>query len=300
MASRATTRTYGETLPWLEMARRRPGQAVREVITYILLAAGAAVFLLPLFWMITTALKPKDQLYVFPPQFFPRVFRWQNFPEGWTYQNMNFPQWLLNSLFISIMVLIATLVTSSLCAYGFARIRFPGRDFWFMVMLASIMLPGQVTLIPIYIAFYKIGWLDTFKPLIIPAWFGGGAFNIFLLRQFFTQIPTELEDAARIDGANRWVIWWKLFLPLSRPAIATVAVFTFQGVWNDFYGPLIFLTSQDKYTLALGINMFKGLYTTEVNLMMAMAMLMVVPMIIVFFFAQKLMIRGVILTGLKG
>lgn len=299
MTGRVAVRRYGESLPWLEMARRRPGQVIREAITYILLVSGAAVFLLPLFWMVTTALKPKEQIYVFPPEFFPKVFRWQNFPEGWTYQNMNFPRWLLNSLFIAVMVLIATLITSSLCAYGFARIRFPGRDFWFMVMLASIMLPGQVTLIPIYIAFYKIGWLDTFKPLIIPPWFGGGAFNIFLLRQFFKQIPIELEDAARIDGANYWVIWWKLFLPLSRPAIATVAVFTFQGVWNDFYGPLIFLTSQDKYTLALGINMFKGLYTTEIHLMMAMAMLMVVPMIIVFFFAQKLMIRGVILTGLK-
>jgi len=285
---------------WLGLVQRQPLLVLRQAITYTMLVSGAAVFLLPLLWMITTAFKPKDEIYVFPPTFIPRVFHWQNFPEGWNYQNMNFPRWLLNSLLISVVVVVATLITSSLCAYGFSRIRFPGRDIWFMIMLASIMLPGQVTLIPLYIAYFRIGWLDSFWPLIIPPWFGGGAFNIFLLRQFFTQIPSELEDAARIDGANRWRIWAKLFLPLSLPAVATVAVFTFQGVWNDFYGPLIFLTSQDKYTLALGINLFRGLYTTEVGLMMAMAMLMVVPMIIVFFFAQKLMIQGVILTGLKG
>jgi multiple sugar transport system permease protein len=299
MTARAET-TASRRGGWLGTVQRQPLHALRQVVTYVCLVSGAAIFLLPLFWMITTAFKPKDEIYVFPPTFIPRVFHWQNFPEGWNYQNMNFPRWLLNSLFISIVVVVATIVTSSLCAYGFARIRFPGRNVWFMIMLASIMLPSQVTLIPLYIVYFRIGWLDTFWPLTIPPWFGGGAFNIFLLRQFFTQIPAELEDAARIDGANRWLIWRRLFLPLSLPAVATVAVFTFQGVWNDFYGPLIFLTSQDKYTLALGINLFKGLYTTEVGLMMAMAMLMVIPMIVVFFFAQKLMIQGVILTGLKG
>jgi len=295
-----TKHAAGRPSGWLDMARRRPRQVVHEVITYIALVIGALVFLLPLFWMITTALKSADEIYVFPPVFFPKTFRWQNFPDGWNYERMDFPRWLLNSLILSGVTVVAVLLSSSLVAYGFARISFPGRNFWFMVMLASIMLPAQVTLIPIYIVFYKIGWLDTFKPLLIPPWFGGGAFNIFLLRQFFMGIPKELEDAAYIDGAGRWRIWAQLMLPLSKPALATVAVFTFQGTWNDFYGPLIYLTSIEKFTLALGINMFKGMYTTQVHLMMAMAMLMVVPMIIVFFFAQKFMIQGVILSGMKG
>jgi multiple sugar transport system permease protein len=296
----STTLARRNTTGWLAVARRRPGQAVREAITYVLLVLGSVTFLLPLVWMISTSFKPKTEIYVFPPTFVPHVFRVQNYPDGWTYPNMSFPHWLLNSLLITALVMVGVLVSASLCAYGFARIRFPGRDLWFMFVLASIMLPGQVTLIPLYIAYFKIGWLDTFKPLIVPPFFGGGAPTIFFLRQFFKQIPTELEDAALIDGANRLMIWWKLFLPLSKPVLATVAIWTFQGCWNDFYGPLVFLTSQKNYTLALGINLFKGAYSTEIALMMAMSMLMVIPMIIMFFFAQKLMIQGVVMTGIKG
>jgi multiple sugar transport system permease protein len=279
---------------------RRPRQALRIIFVYVVLALGAAVFLLPFFWMVTTALKEQSEVYIFPPTFIPRTFRWQNFPDGWTYQNMQFTRWLFNTLLITVLVLIGVLISSSLCAYGFARISFPGRDLWFMAVLASIMLPGAVTLIPLYVLYHRIGWLDTFQPLVVPAYFGGGAFNIFLLRQFFKGIPIELEESAVLDGAGRFRIWWQIFLPLSRPVLATVAVFTFQGVWNDFYGPLIFLSSPEKYTLALGINLFKGLYNTLIPLMMAMSFLMVIPMVITFFLAQKQMIRGVILSGIKG
>jgi ABC-type glycerol-3-phosphate transport system permease component len=271
----------------------------RIISSYVVLALGALLFLMPLFWMISTSLKQQSEVYVFPPEFFPKTLRWINFLEAWNYQNMNFTRWLFNTAFIAAMVLIAVLLSASLCAYGFARLSFPGRDAWFMMVLASIMLPGQVTLIPLYIFYNKIGWLDTFQPLIIPAFFGGGAINIFLLRQFFKGIPIELEEAAIIDGANRFRIWWQIFLPLSKPVLATVGVFTFQGVWNDFFGPLIFLTSPEKYTLALGINFFKGMYATQIPYMMAMSFLMVIPMMIVFFFAQRQMIRGVILSGIK-
>jgi multiple sugar transport system permease protein len=277
----------------------QPRKAVRLLVLHALLVVGALIFLLPLFWLVTTALKPQSEIYVFPPDFFPKTLRWQNFPDGWTYEGMLWPRWLVNTLFVTAMVMLGVVVSSSLCGYGFARLRFPGRDIWFMMVLASIMLPPQVTLIPLYVGYHRIGWLDTFKPLIVPAFFGGGAFNIFLLRQFFKTVPLELEEAAIMDGASRFRIWWQLFLPLSKPALATVAVFSFQSVWNDFYGPLIFLTSHEKFTLALGINMFKGMYNTEISLMMAMSMLMVIPMIIVFFFAQKQMIRGVILSGIK-
>jgi len=278
---------------------RKPRRAVKLVAVHALLVVGALVFLLPLFWLVTTSLKPQSEVYVFPPTFLPKTFQWQNFPEGWNYQGMMWPRWMVNTLFITAMVVLGVLLSSSLCGYGFARLSFPGRDFWFMMVLASIMLPGQVTLIPLYVGYHRIGWLDTFKPLIIPAFFGGGAFNIFLLRQFFRSIPLELEEAAIVDGAGRFRIWWQIFLPLSKPALATVAVFSFQAVWNDFYGPLIFISTREKFTLALGINMFKGLYATQIPLMMAMSMLMVIPMIIMFFVAQKQMIRGVILTGIK-
>jgi multiple sugar transport system permease protein len=278
---------------------RRPGQAIRVILAYVILALGSFVFLLPLFWMFTTSLKAQSEVYTFPPQFFPETFLWENYPNGWTYHNMQFSRWLLNTGVITALVLIGILLTSSLCAYGFARIQFPGRDFWFMAVLASIMLPSTVTLIPLYVGYSRIGWLDTYNPLIVPTFFGGGAFNIFLLRQFFKGIPVELEEAAILDGSSRLRIWAEIFLPLSKPALATVGVFAFQGVWNDFYGPLIFLTSPEKYTLALGINMFKGMYNTQVPLMMAMSFLMVIPMIIVFFFAQQQMIRGVVLSGIK-
>jgi multiple sugar transport system permease protein len=178
--------------------------------------------------------------------------------------------------------------------------RFPGRNFWFIATLASIMLPPQVTLIPLYVLFFQIGWLDTFKPLIIPAWFGGGAINIFLLRQFFLQIPAELEDAAYIDGANRLQIWWRIFVPLSGPALITVGLFTFQAAWNDFFGPLIYLTGRDNYTLALGMNLFNSQFGKEIHYMMAIAFLMSLPMIAIFFFAQRYYIRGVVLSGIKG
>ena len=277
----------------------RPKLTLYLLVIYLVLVAGAIVFLLPLFWLITTALKTNAEVYVFPPTFIPETFHWQNFPDGWFYQGMNFPRWLQNTAFITVTVTFGAMIASSLCAYGFARIKFPGRDLWFMLVLASIMLPGAVTLIPLYIIYARIGWLGTFYPLTVPAFFGGGAFNIFLLRQFFTTIPMELEEAAILDGAGRFRIWWQIMLPLSKPALATVAVFTFQGVWNDFYGPLIFLTNPETYTLALGISFFRELYNTQVPLMMAMSFLMVIPTLVAFFFAQRLMIRGVVMSGLK-
>ena len=278
---------------------KRPGMAIRILGDYIILAIGSIIFLLPLFWMLGTAFKSQGEIYVFPPKFLPKALLWANFPNAWNYQGMQFTQWLINTLTITIFVMIGVLVSSSLCAYGFARIKFPGRDFIFIAVLATIMLPGAVTLIPLFVLFNKIGWLDTLKPLIIPAYFGGGASNIFLTRQFFMSIPMELEEAAILDGASRFRIWWQICLPLSKPIIAVVAVFTFQGVWNDFYGPLIYLNSPEKFTLALGINFFKTLYATQIPYMMAMSFLMVVPMIIIFFLAQKQMIRGVILSGIK-
>ncbi len=280
-------------------AQRKLREYVRKGSIYALLIIGALIFIGPLYWMVATAVKTNAEAYLYPPTLFPQVFKWSNFLEAWNYPDMQFAVWTLNTIFITATVMAGVLLTSSLCAYGFARMRFPGRDFWFFATLASVMLPTQVTLIPLYILFFKIGWLDTFKPLIIPAWFGGGAINIFLLRQFFMGIPEELEDAALIDGAGRFRIWWSIFLPLSIPAMLTVAIFTFQAVWNDFFGPLVFLNSQDNFTLALGINLFKGIYSTETQYLMAMSTIMSIPMILLFFIAQRYFIRGIVLTGIN-
>ena len=283
-----------------DISLKKPKRSVKIITTYLVLIIGAICFMLPLFWMVGTAFKSQAEVYVFPPTFLPKEWRWQNFVEGWTYPRTNFPLWTWNTIVMTSLNMIGTVLSSALCAYGFARIKFPGRDVWIILVLASIMLPGAVTLIPLFVLYSKIGWLDTFYPLIVPAYFGGGAFNIFLLRQYFKTIPVELEEAAIMDGASRFRIWWQIVMPLSKPVLATVSVLSFQGLWNSFYGPLIFLSSTDNYVLALGVNSFKSLYSTLIPLMMAMSMLMVIPMIIVFFFAQRQMIRGVIMSGIKG
>lgn len=279
--------------------RRLMRDRLRKTIIYSLLVLVSIVFICPLYWMIVTSLKTNAEAYLYPPTLIPKLLVFQNYPNAWNYGGMQFGRWTLHTIFITLTVMVGVLLTSSLCAYGFARLSFPGKNFWFMATLASTMLPAQVTLIPLYILFFKIGWLDTFNPLIIPAWFGGGAINIFLLRQFFMGIPVELEDAALIDGAGRFRIWWSIFLPLSMPAILTIAIFTFQGVWNDFYGPLVYLRSQDNYTLALGLNLFKGLYGAEMQYLMAMSTLMTLPMIVLFFVAQRYFIKGIVLTGIN-
>lgn len=273
---------------------------LRNIFFYGLLITVTILSIIPLYWMIITSLKTKPEVYIFPPSLWPEVPQFQNYPDGWNYPGMRFTRWTLNTLLVTFTVLIGVLFTSSLCAYGFARIRFPGRNFWFVFTLSTLMLPPQVTLIPLYILFFRIEWLDTLLPLTVPPWFGGGAINIFLLRQFFLSIPAELEDAAYIDGAGRLRIWWYIFLPLSMPALITVAIFTVQRSWDDFYGPLIYLSSADNYTLALGINLFRGAYTEELNYMMAVSFLMTLPMVVLFFFAQRYYIRGVVLSGIKG
>ena len=280
-----------------KLARKR---LIRNVFLYLILVAVSAIFLLPLVWMISTSVKTNDETYTWPPILIPSVIKLSNYPEAWNYQNTLFVQWTINTVFITFWVMAGVLISSTLVAFGFARMRFPGRNFWFIFTIATVMLPPQVTLIPLYIFFFKINWLDTFNPLIIPPWFGGGAINIFLLRQFFMGIPAELEDAANIDGASKLQTLWRIFIPLSMPAMLTVAIFTFQAVWNDFYAPLIYLRSIEKFTLALGMNMFRGLYgNTQIQYMMAISFLMTIPMIIVFFVAQRYFIRGIVLTGVN-
>jgi multiple sugar transport system permease protein len=286
----------------LHPRRVTPGDRARRVTLYAVLYGGALIFLIPLAWMLLTALKTLPENYTFPPVLLPKVAQWHNFKVAWT--TYNFTLYTYNTLFITVTSMVGVVSTSALCAYGFARLNFWGRDFVFICVLASVMLPFTVTVLPLYIIFRDLHWLDTFKPLIIPAWFGGGAFNIFLLRQFFLSIPRDLDEAARIDGCSTFGIFWRILLPLSKPVLAVVTILWFQTCWTDFLAPEFYLSSPNKLTLALGVYQ----YASDVGmapihhqeLLMCVAFAMVLPIAVVFLAAQRYMIRGVVLSGIKG
>ncbi len=267
-------------------------------ITVAILVAIAIVMLMPFVWLVSSSLKQQHQIFQFPPQWIPDPVQWDNYVTALTYKPFHI--YLRNSLLIIALNEIATLGTASMCAYGFARLRFPGRDFWFAIVIGTMIMPYVVLVVPTFIIFSRLGWIDTFLPLTVPQFFGGGAFYIFLLRQFFRTIPEELADAARIDGANEFEIFWRIMLPLAKPALVTVGIFTFLGSWNDFFGPLIYLNSPDNFTVAVGLASFRGVLATRWELLMAASTAMVIPVIIIFFFAQRYFIRGIVMTGLKG
>lgn len=273
-------------------------QKMERSLVYTALALGSLVTLFPLLWLVRSSLMTLQQIFIFPPEWIPNPWRWSNYPEALT--TVPFFQYFLNTMKILVPVVIGTVTTSSLAAYSFARVRWPGRDLTFSILYTTLLLPYVVTLIPTFLVWAKLGQVNTFTPLIVPAWLGGGIFNIFLLRQFFRTIPRDLDDAAKIDGANHFQILWYVILPLSRPALITVAIFSFLFVWNDFLGPLIYLNSDDKYTLAIGLADFVGLYTAQWHLLMAAATVMLVPVVILFLIGQRYFIEGVTLTGLKG
>jgi multiple sugar transport system permease protein len=279
----------------------RAGVARRKRSPWPLYAVAgglSVVFLFPLFWMATTSLKTMEQAYAFPPRWIPSPIMWENYTRLFT--ELPFFIFSVNSVLIAVLNTVGVVFTSALCAFGFARLRARGRDFLFIVLLSTIMLPYQVILVPTFILFKQLGWIDTFLPLVVPAYFGGGAFNIFLLRQFFMTIPFELDEAAIIDGASWFTIFLRIMLPLSKPALATVAVLNFVSVWTDFFGPLIYLNSLEKMTLAVGLAFLRGQHTALLTLMMAGSMYSTVPMLIIFFLAQRYFVEGIQLSGLKG
>lgn len=275
----------------------RLGQRARKSLIFLLLCLGAVAFLLPIFWAISSSFKPDYQVLEFPPRWIPDPFRWQNYPEALTY--IPFGRYTLNTLVIALLAITGNILSCTLVAYGFARLRAPGKGFLFVLMLSTMMLVDPVRIIPLYIEFNALGWIDTIKPLVIPAFFGS-PFYIFLLRQFFLSIPRELEDAALIDGANRLQILWRIILPLARPAIAAIAIFNFQGVWTDFLPPLIFLHNHSKFTISLGLNFFRSSYDVHWGYLMAASLVAMLPMLLVFFLAQKQFIEGISFSGLKG
>lgn len=278
---------------------------LRRTLSYVLLVVGGLAMLLPFLWMISTSLKTPDQVVAQPPTWIPSPVAWGNYVEFWNSPPVpgGFTRFTLNTLLITGVCMVGEVLSATIVAYGFARYRFPGRDFWFMVLLATMMLPGAVTLVPTFIMFKELGWIDTYLPLTVGAFFGGGAFYIFLARQFFLTIPVELEEAARLDGCTDWQIFTKVFLPLSKPLLVTIAVFSFTAHWKDFMGPLIYLNSADGFTLTLGLNWFKqsivGQGSTPYHLLMAATIVVILPMIALFFLAQKAFTEGITMSGLK-
>jgi multiple sugar transport system permease protein/sn-glycerol 3-phosphate transport system permease protein len=281
------------------MQSKRRREQLRLGLAYALILVGTVVVLMPLAWMISTSLKTMGDTYLFPPRWIPDPPQWDNYVAAMT--QFPFPLYALNSTIVCGSVIAGTLLSCSLAAYGFARLRMPGRNLIFYIILTTIMLPSTVTLLPLYSFFINLGWLNTFKPLIVPAFFGN-AFYIFLLRQFFLTIPPELEDAARIDGASYFGIYRRIMVPLARPALIAVAIFSFNDSWNDFFTPLIYLSDPTKYTVAVGLSFFQGdaRNATEINWLMAASFVALVPCLIIFFFAQRLFIKGIVFTGIKG
>lgn len=275
----------------------RGQQRFNNVSGYAVLMVLAAVFMVPLYWMFSTALKTQNQTFAIPPEWIPTPAKWGNFSE--VFDEVPFARFYANTLFLVAANIVGHLLSVTLVAYGFARLRFPGRNILFLVMLSTLMIPYQVTLVPRFIMFAKLGLINTYWPLILPA-FTGSPFLIFLVRQYMMSIPFDLDEAAYIDGASRFDVFWRIILPLTRPALMLVIVFTFIDVWNDFLQPLIYLNDPNMFTVSLGLSFFQGARETNWNLLMAGSVLAMIPPLILFFFAQKQLIGGISIEGLKG
>jgi ABC-type glycerol-3-phosphate transport system permease component len=280
---------------------RLSGRQVRRALSagaiHGVLIAGLVLIFFPIAWAVSTSLKHPGDIFLFPPTWIPNPIHWQNYVEAMT--KADFGRYFLNTTFITVVDIVAKVASCSLVAFSFARLRWWGRDVLFMVMLSTLMLPQQVTLIPQFIIYRQLGWIDTFMPLIVPNLFGGPFFT-FLLRQFFLSIPTDLDDAARIDGCSSWGVYWRIILPLSRPALMMVAIYVFNITWNDFFGPLIYLHNRNNYTISLGLQAFQTQSGPEWHLIMAASLVAMLPVLVLFFFGQRYFIQGVVFSGVKG
>lgn len=303
--------TSPQSAPAVLTSRPTPGQQTHgrnwarisgQVLVYALATFTALLFSLPFLWTIGSSLKPITEIFLFPPTLWPSEPRWQNYAE--VFRIAPFGQFILNTAYVTAFAMVGQILSASAVAYGFSRFRFPGRDALFFVVLSTMMLPWQVTIVPTFLLFRFFEWLNTFWPLIIPSFFGGGAFYIFLLRQFFMTIPRDLDEAAKIDGASSVRIFWNILLPLAKPAIATVAIFSFIEHWNEFIGPLIYLNSPDKFTVSIGLRYFTAspFESDEPReaILMAASLIVALPPLVLFFMAQKYFVRGIVTTGLKG
>ena len=285
-----------------EVVRARPAvrwnQRVGRTSLYAVLMIASLAYLIPFVWMVSTSLKLSGRELTMPPEWIPSPVVLSNYPYAMTVVPMLL--FLRNTLFITVTATVFGTLTASLAGYAFGRLQFPGRNFWFSLCLGTLILPSVVTLIPEFLIFRQIGWVNTFLPLIVPWSLGGNAFAVFLFRQYAMTIPLDLDEAARVDGAGAFRIWWSILLPLARPVLATIAILSVIHHWNDFLRPLVYLNSNDMRTVALGLALFKSEYLVEWNLMMAAATLMLLPILVLFFFAQRYFVQGIVMTGIKG
>ncbi len=275
----------------------RTRRQVGRILQYALLTIAAAVMIVPFYWMVISSLKNNAEIFAQPIQWIPNPIRWENYRNAWSYPGFNFVRLLWNSLYYAGLTMLGTVISSALVGYGLAMFRFPGRNTLFGITIATLIIPPVVTFIPVYVLFQKMGLLGTYAPLILPA-FVGNAFWIFMMRQFFLGLPRELLDAGRMDGANEFRIFWQIMLPLVQPALIVVAVFTLLGTWNDFFGPLIYLSDPDKYPLSLGLYSFRAQRSTEWAMLMAASVLVTLPVIVLFAFGQRYFMTGIKTTGL--
>ena len=274
----------------------RPRISIGSVLLYVALSLGAIIMGMPFIWMVLTSLKDFAQAFAFPPTWIPNPIVWQNYPDSLT--ALPFGLAYFNSVYISLVVVVVQLITCSMAGYAFARLRFPGSDLVFLLFLAMMMVPAQVTVIPLFIMLRDIGWVNTHLALIVPAALLN-AFGVFLMRQFIRALPKELEEAAIVDGANRWTIFWRVILPLLRAPLAALGILSFLGQWNNFFMPLIMLNSPNLFTVPLLLNQFRSEYTTQWTLMMAGSVIAVLPVLLIYIIGQRHFISGIAMTGLK-
>lgn len=278
---------------------KRASARLGNLTAFVVLSLLAIMMGSPLLWMISTSLKLPHEVLVFPPRWIPDPPIWENYPQALS--QMRFMHFLRNTLIITAGGMLGVLVSSAVVGYGFARLRFPGRTFLFILVVSTMMLPPQVTIIPQFILFRYLGWINTFLPIIVPAFLGQSAFSIFLMRQFFLSLPTEYEDAARVDGANTFQTFWYIMLPLAKPGLITVGIFSFMFYWNDFLQPLIYLTSTQNWPLSLGLMLFRDRFAVpQWNLVMAASLMTIAPCLVLFFFTQRYLTQGVVLGGRQG
>jgi multiple sugar transport system permease protein len=295
----ATAQTMTKATSSIRAAKR-----VTRALTYFILITLGLVFMFPWFWTVGTSLKTSQELFIYPPPFVPKVAQFSNYPG--VFDLIPFMNFVKNSLIVVALATSGSVCSAIVVAYAFARFRWRGRDLIFGITLATMMLPAEVTLIPQYLLFKELKWLDTIKPLWVPSWFGGGAYAIFLIRQFIMSLPREFDEAATIDGANPITVLTKILAPLMKPVIATIAVMTFIWGWNDFMGPLIYLATPKKFTLALGLRYFDSVLpgqsggVPQQHFMMAAVVMSTTPVILLFFVAQRYFVQGIVMSGIKG
>jgi multiple sugar transport system permease protein len=272
-------------------------EAIYRFFLYLAIIMGGVIFAVPFYWMIRTALMPAWQIYTFPPDWIPAEFHWENFKVPFAV--FPFGRWFLNSFLVAGLGAVGTAISSAVVGFSFARLRFPWRDTIFLVVLATMILPEHVRLIPTYLLFAELGWVNTFLPLVVPSWFAP-AFYVFLLRQFFMTIPKDMDDSAYIDGCSPISLFWHIHLPMSLPALGVALIFQFTYHWNEFLHALIYLHNVNNYTVALGLRLFQGQMTANMQGLMAASLLAVLPTIVIFFFAQRYFVQGIVVSGVKG